>query len=306
MKTAAVSIDVDEIHHYRSLHGLPASSVAAHAAFEVAVPRAVAWARRHGLPLTFFLVAEDLGQPDNRARMLDALDEGHAAESHSLRHRYDLVRLGRERIRDEVLGSFDVIEHSLRARPRGFRAPGYTLSDEVLDAVEEAGGAFDSSVLPSAPYYLAKSAVLAWMKIRGLTSSSILGTPEVLLAPTEPYRPGRWAKAGDRPLVEIPIRVTRFLRVPVIGTTVGLAGARGASTLVRSCGRPEVFNLELHAMDFLGADDGLSDLEPHEPGLTVPLARRMEALDATARALAADGYSFATLAAVADTLAARL
>lgn len=308
MKSAAISIDLDEIHHYRLLHGLPASSVAAHAAFEVAIPRARAWARRHGVRLTLFAVGADLSRAENAAALVEAAGEGHAVESHSLTHPYDLVRLGRDAIRREVIESFDAIERAVGARPKGFRAPGYTLSDDVLDALEEAGAAFDTSAFPSTPYYLAKAAVLGWMRLSGKESASILSSPRVLFAPTEPYRPGRtWSRPrGDRGLVEIPIRVTRRLRVPVIGTTIALAGESGARALVRGCGAPDVFNLELHAIDFLGAEDGLEDLRAKQTELRVPLARRMAALDAAVEALAAQGYAFATLAAVADTLATRL
>lgn len=308
LRLAAISIDLDQIHHYRSLHGLPASSAAAHAAFEVAIPRAIAWARTHGLPLTFFAVGVDLEQEANAAALRGALAAGHAIESHSMTHPYDLVRLGRERIRREVHDGFDAIERAVGRRPSGFRAPGYTLSDGVLDALEEVGATFDSSVFPSTPYYLAKAGVLAWMRARRRESASILGSPRVLLAPTEPYRPGRdWARPrGDRRLVEIPIRVTRLLRVPVIGTTLALAGPMGARTLVTGCGAVEVFNLELHAIDFLGVDDGLADLRERQRELRTALGQRMESLDAAVRALVDGGYAFATLADAATAFAARV
>lgn len=308
-RLAAVSIDLDQVHHYRSLHGLPASSAAAHAAFEVAVPRAMSWARSHGVPLTFFAVGADLARDANAAALQHAIAEGHAVESHSMTHPYDLVRLGRDRIRREVLDGFDAVERRVGRRPAGFRAPGYTLSNDVLDALEDAGAAFDSSVLPSTPYYLAKAGVLAWMRARGRHSASIVGSPRVLFAPTEPYRPARdWARPrGDRALVEIPIRVTRLLRVPVIGTTLALAGPRGgARVLVLGSGAVDTFNLELHAIDFLGVEDGLADVAARQRELRAPLARRMQSLDAAVQALRERGYGFDTVAGVAGTIALRL
>ncbi|MFO0616393.1 MAG: hypothetical protein U0414_27625 [Polyangiaceae bacterium] len=85
----------------------------------------------------------------------------------------------------------------------------------------------------------------------------------------------------------------------MIGTTLALAGARGAPALVTACGTPGVFNLELHAIDFLSVEDGLSDLGPHQRELGIPLARRIGALDAALDTLDARGYATSTLAGAA-------
>jgi hypothetical protein len=290
-----VSVDLDAVHHYRRIHGLPARREGAHVVHEIAVARALRFAAEHGAPLTFFAVAEDLERASSARVLADAARAGHAVESHSSTHPYDLVRLG-DRIAREVGESFDVIERAVGRRPRGFRAPGYTVSDAVLDALEREGALFDSSVFPSWPYYALKAAALGALALRGRHSASILGDPRVLLAPTEPYRPGdRWYERGSRSLVEIPIRVTRVVRAPVFGGSISLSGPSGARLLVRACGAPACFNLELHALDFLDAADGLADLAPHQPELRIPLARRRASLDAAMRELARARYRFATL-----------
>ncbi|MFO0616394.1 MAG: polysaccharide deacetylase family protein [Polyangiaceae bacterium] len=118
-----------------------------------------------------------------------------AVESHSMTHAYDLVQLGRERIRREVLDGFDAIERHVKRRPTSFRAPGYTLSDKVLDAVEEAG----ASVRLVGVY---EHALLAGESGRARLDGaprqagarSILGSPRAL-APTEPTDPGARGRA---------------------------------------------------------------------------------------------------------------
>ena len=54
-------------------------------------------------------------------------------------------------------------------------------------------------------------------------------------------------------------------------------------------------NLELHAIDFLDASEGLRALAPHQPELRVPLAFRMAALDAALDVLAHGGHAFVRL-----------
>src|SRR5262249_22584349 len=140
---------------------------------------------------------------------------------------------------------------------RGFRAPGYTVTDALYEVLDELGVAYASSVFPCPPYYFAKAARLAMMRALGRTSSSILDTPFVLSAPTRPYRVGRpyWKRGGGR-VLELPIQVTRGPRLPFIGTTVTLAGPAKARWLTRLVVGEPLVNLELHGIDVLDAGDG--------------------------------------------------
>lgn len=277
-----------------------------HEAYDVAIERALSFAREHALPLTLFAVGDDLAREPNAERLRKAAVSGHQVESHSMSHRYDLSRAPYGEILAELRASFDRIADVTGRRPEGFRAPGYTLSDAVLDALDDVGASFDSSVFPCPAYYTAKAVVMGAMKARGRSSASILGSPSVMLAPTEPYLPARpWTRAGGARLVEIPMRVTRGLRLPVIGTSLALAGEVGARALIAACGRVDAWNLELHAMDFLGAEDGLADLVPHQPELRRPLARRLGALHATVESLKARGARFTSLSQIATAFRER-
>ena len=62
-------------------------------------------------------------------------------------------------------------------------------------------------------------------------------------------------------------------------------------------------NLELHAIDFLDASDGLEALVGHQPELRVPLGARLDALAAALSVLARHGHAFVTLAEAAQALA---
>ncbi len=295
----AVSVDLDELDLYRAIHGLPSSGEAARVAYEVGVPRALGFAESLGVPLTFFAVGADLAHQACADVLTSARRAGHEIASHSLTHPYNLVRLSAAEIRREVEGSFEAIERAVGARPAGFRAPGYTISDAVFDVLEQARARYDSSVFPCPLYYGAKLAVLGSMQALGKRSASIVGPPHVLAAPAEPYRLARpYWKRGDRPLVELPIQVTRGPRLPVIGTTLGRAGERGARALVRACGDTPLLNIELHAIDFLDRADVPVELTGL-PELRAPLTRRLSALRAAVGAALASGRRAVTLAAAA-------
>lgn len=335
-RLAAVSVDLDEVPHYVDIHALApitAPDPRAHAVYDRALGRIEGWASALSIPVTFFAVGRDLARPSNAAALRRLRGRGHAIESHSHSHRYDLTRLSPAEIAAEVREGLASVERAAGARPAGFRAPGYTVSEALFDALDEAGVAFDSSVFPSPVYYAAKAAVLAWMRLRGRASASILDAPSVLLAPRTPYRPARpyhrpspppeAAGPADTPtarehegtrttreqqasggrarrFVELPILVTPLLGFPVIGTSVGRAGVAGARALARACAGAPLANLELHGMDFLEA----ADIAPHplsalQPELRAPLAARLDRLTTFVRELRARGFTFTTLAEAA-------
>jgi hypothetical protein len=295
-RLCAISVDLDEIHHYFAIHGLAPDGHAEHAVYDVALARMGEVAASLGVPLTLFAVGEDLAREASASALRALHARGHAVENHSLGHRYDLVRLGPDEIASQVTGGADAIERAVGARPTGFRAPGYTVDDAVFDALEAEGVAFDSSVFPCPPYYAAKAAVMAALRARGRRSASVLDTPRVLAAPTRPYRPGApWWRRGRRSFVELPVQVTPLVRLPVIGTSLGLAGPTGARLFARSLAGEPLVNLELHGVDFLAAEDGLAALVPHQPELRRPLALRLDALAAFVGAVRASGAAFVRL-----------
>jgi hypothetical protein len=302
-RLCALSIDLDAIGEYRRLHGLDDRPEGAQAVYDVALARAEAFARSEGLALTFFAVGCDLDRPESAERLAAAVRRGHLVENHSQGHRYDLTALSPDDIDGEVARAQERIASLTGRRPRGFRAPGYAVSDVLFDALERHGLAFDSSVFPSAPYYLAKAAARSWIGLSGRSSAARLDSPAVLLAPRDPYRPGRpWHRRGERSFVELPITVTRPGGLPFIGTALTLAGAVGARLLARLVVGRELVNLELHAIDFLDACDGLDDLVGHQPDVGLPVGLKQRAIGAALDVLRAAGYRFTSLAEAAEAL----
>jgi len=303
----AVSVDLDEVHQYERIHDVASGGPARHAVYDVALTRAGELADRHGIPLTFFAVGQDLSRPASRAALRGLCRAGHLVENHSLRHPYDLTRLPCAEIYREVSGGADAIEAAVGRRPIGFRAPGYVVSDALFDVLEELGIEFDSSVMSSPPYFGVKALVRAAHRVRGRQSASVQDGLGVLRAPRQPYRPGRpYFRRGSRRLVELPIQVTPRLGVPLIGTSFALLGRRISRWLVSRAGGSPLWNLELHGIDFLSARDGLSHLSKVQPDVAISLADKQTTLDVVLRKLADDGVEFVTLADAARRLGAAL
>lgn len=288
LRLAAVSVDLDPLRCYHQIHGIaPPEPELADVVLRRALPRFLELFDRFGVSATFFVVGSDaVPGSASRAILAEAAGAGHELGNHSHTHPYELARLGRPAIERELSDCDAVLRelHPKGLQPRGFRAPGYELSPTLWSVLEAQGYAYDSSLWPCPPYYLAKLAVLGKMALLGRRSASIVGSPLQRIGPTQPYRPDgeRPWRRGSSPVVELPVAVTPTLRLPAIGTFL-LMSERLRRTLLLGMRRQPFFNLELHGIDLIdAAADGIpAALRQRQPDLRVPLADKLAALSET-------------------------
>jgi hypothetical protein len=309
----AISIDLDGIACYYRIHGLGAPPVElAHVVLERALPRAARLFAARGIHVTWFVVGRDadgeLALPDRAARAANArrlaelAAHGDELGNHSYSHPYELARLPLA----EVLAELDGCDRVLRAitgqAPRGFRAPGYDLSPAMLDGLARRGYRYDSSLFPAPGYYAAKAAVMTMLALAGRPSGAVMTNPRALGAPADPYRPAmaRPWRRGQAPVVELPVAVTPWTRIPAIGTSLIVAPAVIRNRIVRAMARRAFWNFELHGIDFADAEkDGIpGELVARQPDLRLPIAEKLARLDQLLDQLVA-GWELVTLAEVA-------
>ena len=282
---ASVSVDLDPLRCYYQIHGLgPAPEHLAEVILQRALPRFLEVFDRFGIRSTLFVVGADaLDGSAGRPLLREAARLNHELGNHSFGHPYDLSRLSEAEIEHELTACEQILDE-LRGRPGGvcgFRAPGYELSETLLTVLSRLGFRYDSSVFPCPPYYLAKLAVLAKLGLQGRRSSSIIGSPWQQLAPSQPYRPALHApnRRGTAPLVELPVAVTPWLRLPAIGTSLLLSSTLRKLLLAGMKSQP-FFNLELHGIDLMDAKlDGIpAELVDRQPDLQQSLWQKQRAL----------------------------
>jgi peptidoglycan/xylan/chitin deacetylase (PgdA/CDA1 family) len=318
-RVVSVSVDLDPVECYWRVHAMPGAPPerARHAILRRCLPRFAELFARHGVRATFFVVARDLDEDvEGRALLAALARDGHELASHTYSHPYDLVRLPAPAIAAEIDRAHGLIGACGGAAPRGFRAPGYAVSSELIEMLRARSYRYDSSAFPSLAYYGAKAAVLGAMRLVGRKSGSILDTPRVLAAPRAPYRPapgapyraaaGKSGDAGANDLVELPMTVTPLARLPVFGTSLVTAPGWMRRHLIAVALRAPFFNLELHGIDLADAD--ADEIPPalvaRQPDLRRPLAHKLAALDETLTAARAAGARFARLDEVASTFTA--
>ncbi len=281
-RLAAVSVDLDTLPHYFRIHGLDESLIG-DAARALVSKRAIDRLLElfDGRPATFFAIGEDLADP----QMARAVKAAHQARveiaSHSFSHDYALSRLPRAQIAGDLKAAHQAIASAVGVAPVGFRAPGYTLSPDLLQAIAAQGYSYDSSTFPAVPYYSAKALVMGALKLVGRPSRAVLDTPRVLFAPRIPYRPDLLApySRGQAPLLELPMSVGVRTRLPFIGTFITRLPWPLVKATYQSLKHDRLLNLELHAIDVLDESDGVPQvLARQQADLKVPVREKLKRL----------------------------
>jgi hypothetical protein len=280
---ASLSLDLDNLWSYMKTHGDPGWETYP-SYLDTVVPRVLRMLENHDLKITVFVVGQDAALERNRAALASISRAGHEIGNHSFRHEPWLHRYTRAEIAEEIERAEDAIENATGVRPTGFRGPGYSLSQDVLEVLAARGYAYDCSTFPTFVGPLARAYYFMTAKLAAEERDErkiLFGGLRDGLRPLVPYK---W-ELGDRHLLEIPVSTMPALRAPfhfsylhwLATFSDGLADAYFRLSLAACRLRGLEPSLLLHPLDFLGKDD-IAELA-FFPGMTeaaTPKLNRME------------------------------
>lgn len=116
--------------------------------YSSAVDASLAFFDAQGARATYFVIAQDLDDPDKRASIDAVVRAGHRIASHTVSHRY-LDALSAADLRIEIVEGRERLEQTFGAAVVGFRAPGYRIDHRALRLLADSGFRYDSSVFPT-------------------------------------------------------------------------------------------------------------------------------------------------------------
>jgi hypothetical protein len=266
---AVFSCDLDTVDRHLQGYGIE-DMAACDRIYRTAVPRLLELFAELGVPGVLFVIARDAASESTLWRQ--AVRAGHEIASHSLTHTQPFSTLDDDALRTEIAESRARLSEASGAEVIGFRAPAWDVTGRVLEVVAASGYRYDASVFPTPVLVASRLAAYRRSTHKGsIFSMDVFGHA---FAPTVPHR----TSAGS--LVEFPISVTRWLRLPVYHTFTYFVPpwlfARGLRSALRS-GRPLCY--EFHAADLLDlANDGVDPRMDRHPGMKVPLATKRAGL----------------------------
>jgi len=111
--------------------------------------RFLALAERFGFKYTIFVIGQDLENPEVAARVRDWHQQGHEIGNHSWHHHANLGALHPDAIEREVMRAHERITEVCGAEPRGFIAPAWSTSGELLRVLDRHDYLYDTSQFSS-------------------------------------------------------------------------------------------------------------------------------------------------------------
>jgi peptidoglycan-N-acetylglucosamine deacetylase len=277
---AVLSCDLDTVDRHLQGYGFedpePCDLI-----YRTAVPRLLDLLAELGVLAVLFTIARDAEQQQYLLRR--AVSAGHEIASHSLTHPQPFSTLADTEMREQLEVSRRRLSDASGRDVVGFRAPAWDVDDRVLRMVREAGYRYDASVFPT-PALIA-SRLAAYRRSTGKRSIFAMDLLGHAFAPLRPHAVG----TGAGELVEFPIAVTPWLRMPVYHTFAYFVPARLFRRNLRALLRSDLPVLyEFHAADLLDlAEDRVDPRMARHPGMRETLASKRALLRDTLGAIAA-------------------
>ena len=279
---ASISLDLDDKWAYLKTRG-DESWQTFPSYLDVVIPRILDFLSARQLTISFFLVGRDASAAQNHDVLSAIAAAGHEIANHSFHHDPWLHLYSDQEVRDELARAEEHIERATGQRPRGFRGPGFSISQAALRALVERGYDYDATTFPSILNPLARAYFLAKSDLEGeqrLQRKALFGTARDALRPNKPYR---W-KIDRAELLELPVTTMPLIKVPIhfsyliylsrFSSRVARYYFDTALALARITSTQP--SLLLHPLDFLGRDDesGLGFF----PGMDLESERKLELL----------------------------
>ncbi len=258
---ASLSLDLDNQWSYMKTHGDPEwTSFPSY--LDWSVPRILDFLDERDLKITFFIVGQDAALDTNADAMKAIGARGHEVGNHSFNHDPWLHLYSEAELEKELELSEEAISNATGFSPRGFRGPGFSLSETTLQTLVRRGYKYDATVFPNLLNPLARAYFFARSNLSDEEKEQrkeLFGTWRDALRPTKPFQ---WV-FEDQELMELPVTTMPFFKVPIhlsyilyasrYSRTLAFAYFRFGLLMCRLAGvSPSIL---LHPLDFIGCDD---------------------------------------------------
>ena len=210
---ATISLDLDNQWSYMKIHGdegwdrYPSY-------FDIFIPHVLDILDELELKITFFIVGKDTESEENRKYLRMITERGHEVGNHSYNHESWLQSYSYEEIEKEIIAAEKAIENATGQRPKGFRGPGFSWSQDLLKVLVTRGYLYDASTLPT---YLGPLARKYYFMKSDLSKEEKKARKELFGKFSEGFRklkPYFFRLDDGRKILEIPVTTMPLLKLP--------------------------------------------------------------------------------------------
>jgi hypothetical protein len=278
---ASLSLDLDNQWSYMKIHG-DAGWDSYPSYFSIFIPHVLEVLDRLGCNITFFIVGKDADIQENVPYLKQITEAGHEVGNHSYHHESWLKKFNKKELEEEIEQTEKAIFTATGQKPLGFRGPGFSWSEDLLEVLTEKGYLYDASTLPTylgpvaRKYYFMTSKL---SKEERKERAELFGSFADGLRPVKPYF---WQLTNGSRLLEIPVTTIPIIKLPfhfsyllyLSGYSMRLMHTylQTAITFCRMTGTSPSYLL--HPLDLIGGDL-ISELR-FFPGMDIDSSRKLD------------------------------
>ena len=210
---ASLSLDLDNQWSYMKTHG-DKDWETYPSYYEIFIPYILDLLRELDIKITFFIVGRDAAEEKNKPFLKSISEEGHDIGNHSFQHEVWINQYSRDQLVAELENAENAIYEATGKKPRGFRGPGFSWNEELIEVLYDRQYLYDSSTLPTfigpfaRMYYFWRS---DFSKNERKKRTSLFGSFSEGFRRLKPYL--YKLKSGKR-ILEIPITTVPIFRIP--------------------------------------------------------------------------------------------
>lgn len=300
-----ISIDVDSLSSIYKGQGCTRPGGYTSIEFRTGLDNVSNFFAKYAIKTTMFMVGNDFLHKENQKFIIDVANAGHEIANHSMTHPQGFRWLSEREKEKELVSMSDICQEVIGKRPVGFRSPGWNIDDATLPLLNKLKYKYDSSVFPTSLMPVMKFAHWLSTSKQIKQDRTTMGQIKYIFAPLRPYHVSDYSlgNRGNNALIEFPVSVSPFLRIPFFATLLLFTGIGFYRTLFRSISKAGLpLHFQMHLSDFI--DYSLPELKDQMPennsgayvpqSLDTPLPKKLdlfrEIID-----LIAQEYNFITL-----------
>ena len=210
---SSISLDLDNEWSYLKIHGN--SDWEKYPSYlDAFLPLVLDELDRLNLKITFFIVGKDAEISTNEKYIRMIVERGHEVGNHSYSHESWLNHFEKEKVEFEIGRAEELINNITGQKTIGFRAPGFSWSETVLNVLNENNYLYDASTLPTFIGPLARTYYF-WTsnlsKEERKVRKNLFGSFKEGFRSIKPYS---WDFNSNRDLLEIPVSTIPILKIP--------------------------------------------------------------------------------------------
>jgi len=303
---ACISLDLDDQWSYMKVHG-DAGWESFPSYLDVVIPIVLDVLDELDIKITFFIVGQDAAIEKNQNVLRTIVERGHEVGNHSFHHESWLQSYSKEKIEEEIINAEEAIFQATGQRPKSFRGPGFSWSNDLLMVLKKRKYIFDASLLPTyisplmRQYYFWKSTL---SKEEKESRKELFGSFKEGFYPLKPFL---WQFNNNQELLEIPVTTMPILKLPfhqsyllyISNISVGLMKLylNFAISMCKITGTQPSFLL--HPLDLIGADH-VPELS-FFPGMNIKSEQKLKVFK-TAMQILKKNFELVNMSQFADSL----